>query len=79
MFLSCLKDYTEKGERQKLHLVDTLLDLLSALVEFWCHQHFKLNQKLVEKGLKDLAEHFVVISQGMRNPNSATQHPLLHL
>ncbi|KAF3847724.1 hypothetical protein F7725_020752 [Dissostichus mawsoni] len=42
---------------------DNLLDLLSVLVEFWCQQHFKLNQTLVEKGLKDLAEHFAVISQ----------------
>ncbi|XP_029295967.1 SMC5-SMC6 complex localization factor protein 1 [Cottoperca gobio] len=55
-----IEDYAEK---QKLHLADTLLDLLSVLVEFWCQQHFKLNQNLVEKGLKDLAEHFAVISQ----------------
>ncbi|XP_074494382.1 SMC5-SMC6 complex localization factor protein 1 [Sebastes fasciatus] len=55
-----VEDYAEK---QRLHLADTLLDLLSVLVEFWCQQHFKLNQNLVEKGLKDLAEHFAVISQ----------------
>ncbi|XP_068560223.1 SMC5-SMC6 complex localization factor protein 1 isoform X1 [Cebidichthys violaceus] len=58
-----IEDYAERDERQKLHLADTLLDLLSVLVEFWCQQHFKLNQNLVEKGLKDLAEHFAVISQ----------------
>lgn len=63
--LSSLKDYAERDEKQKLHLADTLLDLLSVLVEFWCQQHFKLNPNLVEKGLKDLAEHFAVISQGM--------------
>lgn len=45
--------------------MDTLLDLLSVLVEFWCQQHFKLNQSLVNKGLKDFAEHFAVVSQGM--------------
>lgn len=62
---SCsLKDFAEGGEKQKLHLADTLLDLLSVLVEFWCQQNCKLNQNLVEKGLKDLAEHFAVISQG---------------
>ncbi|KAM8886475.1 SMC5-SMC6 complex localization factor protein 1 isoform 1-T1 [Spinachia spinachia] len=53
----------EREERQKLHLADTLLDLLSVLVEFWCQQHFRLNQNLVEKGLKDLSEHFAVTSQ----------------
>lgn len=66
-FLSLLKDYTKRGEKQKLHLADTLLDLLSVLVEFWCQQHFKLNQNLVEKGLNDLSEHFAIISQGMKN------------
>ncbi|XP_076586290.1 SMC5-SMC6 complex localization factor protein 1 [Chaetodon auriga] len=60
---AAIEDYAEGGEKQKLHLADTLLDLLSVLVEFWCQQHFKLNQNLVEKGLKDLAEHFAVISQ----------------
>lgn len=64
-YLSPLKDYTEKDKRQKLNLADTLLDYLSVLVEFWCQRHFRLNQNLVEKGLKDLAEHFAVISQGM--------------
>ncbi|KAG7243935.1 hypothetical protein INR49_006093, partial [Caranx melampygus] len=53
----------EKNEKQELHLADTLTDILSVLVEFWCQQHFKLNQSLVEKGLKDLAEHFAVVSQ----------------
>lgn len=62
---SCLfKDFSQSCEQQKLHLADTLLDLLSVLVEFWCQQHHGLNYSLVEKGLKDLAEHFAVISQG---------------
>nr|XP_046243026.1 SMC5-SMC6 complex localization factor protein 1 isoform X2 [Scatophagus argus]XP_046243027.1 SMC5-SMC6 complex localization factor protein 1 isoform X2 [Scatophagus argus]XP_046243028.1 SMC5-SMC6 complex localization factor protein 1 isoform X2 [Scatophagus argus] len=60
---AAVKDYADRGEKQKLHLADTLLDLLSVLVEFWCQQHFKLNQNLVEKGLKDLAEHFALVSQ----------------
>ncbi|XP_027133455.1 SMC5-SMC6 complex localization factor protein 1 [Larimichthys crocea] len=60
---AAVEDYGERDEKQELHLADTLLDLLSVLVEFWCQQHFKLNQNLVEKGLKDLAEHFAVISQ----------------
>ncbi|XP_056275666.1 SMC5-SMC6 complex localization factor protein 1 isoform X2 [Pseudoliparis swirei] len=58
-----VEDYAERGERQTLRLADTLLDLLSVLVEFWCQQHFKLNKNLVEKGLTDLAEHVAVISQ----------------
>ncbi|XP_059192903.1 SMC5-SMC6 complex localization factor protein 1 isoform X2 [Centropristis striata] len=58
-----IEDYTERDEKKSLHLADTLLDLLSVLVEFWCQQHFRLNQNLVGKGLKDLAEHFAVISQ----------------
>ncbi|XP_053181671.1 SMC5-SMC6 complex localization factor protein 1 [Scomber japonicus] len=57
------KHYAERDEKQKLHLATMLLDLLSVLVEFWCQQHFKLNQHLVDKGLKDLAEHFAYISQ----------------
>lgn len=66
LYCSCLlKDYSESSDKQKLHLADTLLDLLSVLVEFWCQQHYKLNHNLVEKGLKDLAEHFAIISQGM--------------
>ncbi|XP_040012375.1 SMC5-SMC6 complex localization factor protein 1 isoform X2 [Xiphias gladius] len=60
---AAVEDYAERDEKQRLHLADTLLDLLSVLVEFWCQQHFKLNQNLVEKGLKDLAEQFAVISQ----------------
>ncbi|KAI3372465.1 hypothetical protein L3Q82_022954 [Scortum barcoo] len=60
---AAIEGCTEREEKQELHLVDTLLELLSVLVEFWCQQHFKLNQSLVEKGLKDLAEHFAVISQ----------------
>lgn len=68
MYCSCLlKDYSQNSDKQKLHLADTLLDLLSVLVEFWCQQHSKLNHNLVEKGLKDLAEHFAIISQGMNN------------
>ncbi|KAM8759920.1 SMC5-SMC6 complex localization factor protein 1 isoform 1-T1 [Acanthopagrus schlegelii] len=62
---AAIEDYAEGGEKQRLHLADTLLDLLSVLVEFWCQQHLKLNQNLVEKGLKDLAEHFAVISQDL--------------
>ncbi|KAL7391974.1 hypothetical protein ABVT39_017525 [Epinephelus coioides] len=58
-----IENCAENDEKQRLCLVDTLLDLLSVLVEFWCQQHFKLNQSLVEKGLKDLAEHLAVISQ----------------
>ncbi|KAF0033381.1 hypothetical protein F2P81_013447 [Scophthalmus maximus] len=58
------EDYAERDERQRLHLANTLLDLLSVLVEFWCQQHFKLNQNLVENGLSNLAEHFAVVSQG---------------
>lgn len=49
-------------EKQDLHVADTLVDLLSVVVEFWCHHNLKLNQPLVEKGLKDFAEHFAVIS-----------------
>ncbi|CAK6950132.1 SMC5-SMC6 complex localization factor protein 1 [Scomber scombrus] len=63
MVQAATKDYAKRDEKQKLHLVTTLLDLLSVLVEFWCQQHFKLNQHLVDKGLKDLAEHFACISQ----------------
>uniref|UniRef100_A0A1A8I6U8 Ankyrin repeat domain 32 n=2 Tax=Nothobranchius kuhntae TaxID=321403 RepID=A0A1A8I6U8_NOTKU len=55
----------EREETQKLHLADTMLHLLSVLVEFWCQQHFRLNQHLVEKGLKDLSEHFAVVSQDL--------------
>lgn len=66
LYCSCLlKDYSQNSDKQKVHLADTLLDLLSVLVEFWCQQHCKLNRKLVEGGLKDLAEHFAIISQGM--------------
>nr|XP_020450000.1 SMC5-SMC6 complex localization factor protein 1 isoform X1 [Monopterus albus] len=60
---AAIRDYAKKDEKLSPDLVVTLLDLLSVLVEFWCQQHFKLNQSLVEKGLKDLAEHFAVISQ----------------
>ncbi|XP_026176480.1 SMC5-SMC6 complex localization factor protein 1 isoform X2 [Mastacembelus armatus] len=57
------KDYAQKNDNPSLYLADTLLNILSVLVEFWCQQHLKLNENLVEKGLKDLAEHFAVISQ----------------
>lgn len=50
-----------------MHLAETLLHLLSVLAEFWCQQHCKLNQKLVEKGLKDLSEHFAVLCTGKHN------------
>ncbi|KAM9744018.1 SMC5-SMC6 complex localization factor protein 1 isoform 1-T2 [Menidia menidia] len=62
---AAIVDYAESEEKQDLHLADTLLDLLCVLVEFWCQQHFKLNQCLVEKGLKDLSEHLAVISQDL--------------
>ncbi|XP_077571592.1 SMC5-SMC6 complex localization factor protein 1-like isoform X2 [Stigmatopora nigra] len=55
-------DLADKDE-QKWHILAILLDLLSVLVEFWCTQHIKLNPKLVEKGLKDLTEHFAITSQ----------------
>ncbi|XP_029367527.1 SMC5-SMC6 complex localization factor protein 1 isoform X2 [Echeneis naucrates] len=57
------EDSAERNEKQNLHLAETLLAILSVLVDFWWQQHFKLNQKLVENGLKDLAEHIAVISQ----------------
>ncbi|XP_015228809.1 PREDICTED: SMC5-SMC6 complex localization factor protein 1 isoform X1 [Cyprinodon variegatus] len=62
---AAIVDFAEGGEKQELYLADTLLDLLSVLVEFWCQQHFKLNQSLVEKGLKDLSEHLAVVSQDL--------------
>ncbi|CAG00398.1 unnamed protein product [Tetraodon nigroviridis] len=58
------EDYSQSSDKQKLHLADILLDLLSVLVEFWCQQHYKLNHSLMEKGLKHLAEQFAIISQG---------------
>uniref|UniRef100_A0A667YAE1 SMC5-SMC6 complex localization factor 1 n=1 Tax=Myripristis murdjan TaxID=586833 RepID=A0A667YAE1_9TELE len=58
-----LETETERNARQKLRLVENLLDLLSVLVEFWCQKHFKLNQNMVEKSLKDLAEHIALICQ----------------
>ncbi|KAM3867570.1 SMC5-SMC6 complex localization factor protein 1 [Diretmus argenteus] len=56
-------DHAERDARQRLRLVGNLLDLLAVMVEFWCQQHFKLNRNLVEKNLKDLAEHIAMISQ----------------
>lgn len=61
--LFTLQGYSKQMEKQALHLPDTLMELLCVVVEFWCNHNFKLNQTLVEKGLKDLAEHFAVISQ----------------
>ncbi|KAM8864992.1 SMC5-SMC6 complex localization factor protein 1 [Synchiropus picturatus] len=61
--LAAAEDLAESSKKQRKHVVYTLLDLLSVLVEFWCQQHFKLNQKLVAKGLKDLAEFFAQSSQ----------------
>ncbi|CAL8346838.1 unnamed protein product [Lota lota] len=52
-----VEDETEREARQELRMGEILLDMLSTMVEFWCQQHLKLNQNLVEKGLKDLAEH----------------------
>ncbi|XP_029961313.1 SMC5-SMC6 complex localization factor protein 1 [Salarias fasciatus] len=56
-------DYVEQPEKKKLHMADALLDLFSVLVEFWCQHHIKLNQTLMQKGLKDLSEHLIVVSQ----------------
>ncbi|KAM6931396.1 SMC5-SMC6 complex localization factor protein 1 [Xenentodon cancila] len=56
-------DYTERDDKQKLHLADILLHLLTVLVEFWCQQHFRRNMSLVERGLRDLSEHLALISQ----------------
>lgn len=55
-----VEDATEREARKELRLGEMLLDMLSATVEFWCLQHFKLNQNLVVKGLEDLAEHVAV-------------------
>ncbi|XP_029917012.1 SMC5-SMC6 complex localization factor protein 1 isoform X2 [Myripristis murdjan] len=60
---AAMEEETERNARQKLRLVENLLDLLSVLVEFWCQKHFKLNQNMVEKSLKDLAEHIALICQ----------------
>lgn len=62
---AALEGYSKQMEKQALHLPDTLMELLCVVVEFWCNHNFKLNQTLVEKGLKDLAEHFAVISQNL--------------
>ncbi|XP_024908792.1 SMC5-SMC6 complex localization factor protein 1 isoform X2 [Cynoglossus semilaevis] len=63
LFQAATKEFTEKDERQSLHLTDTLLNFLSVVVEFWCHQHNKLNWNLAYKGLKDLVEHLAVVSR----------------
>uniref|UniRef100_A0A096LZR6 SMC5-SMC6 complex localization factor 1 n=1 Tax=Poecilia formosa TaxID=48698 RepID=A0A096LZR6_POEFO len=62
---AAIMEFAEGAEKRELYLADTLLDLLSVLVEFWCQQHFKLNQSLVEKGLKDLSEHLAILSQDL--------------
>lgn len=54
---------TKKPEKPEVHLTDTLVELLSVVVEFWCQHNFKLNQGLVDKGLKDFAEYFAVSFQ----------------
>ncbi|XP_060893948.1 SMC5-SMC6 complex localization factor protein 1 [Labrus mixtus] len=59
------QEHSARDKQQEPHVLHTLLNLLSVLVEFWCQQNFKLNLSLVEKGLKDLAEHFAVISQAL--------------
>nr|XP_057925701.1 SMC5-SMC6 complex localization factor protein 1 isoform X2 [Doryrhamphus excisus] len=60
------EDHAEReGKQHKQHLANILIDLLSVLVEFWCQQHTKLNQNLVEKGLKYLGEHFAVTCQNL--------------
>ncbi|XP_072290099.1 SMC5-SMC6 complex localization factor protein 1 [Eucyclogobius newberryi] len=56
------EDSKETEQQEFVHVTCTLVDLLSVVVEFWCQHNFKLNQALVEKGLKDFAEHFAVIS-----------------
>ncbi|KAJ0019300.1 hypothetical protein NQD34_006869, partial [Periophthalmus magnuspinnatus] len=53
---------TQTEKQELVHVTGILVDLLSVVVEFWCQHNFKLNQALVEKGLKDYAEHFAVIS-----------------
>ncbi|XP_055080430.1 SMC5-SMC6 complex localization factor protein 1 isoform X2 [Periophthalmus magnuspinnatus] len=56
------KIQTQTEKQELVHVTGILVDLLSVVVEFWCQHNFKLNQALVEKGLKDYAEHFAVIS-----------------
>ena len=56
------EDPLEWDRRQKLVL--GLQDMLSAVVEYWCGEHSKLNRCLVEKGLDDLAEHIAILCQG---------------
>ncbi|XP_061674250.1 SMC5-SMC6 complex localization factor protein 1 isoform X2 [Syngnathoides biaculeatus] len=63
MMLAACGDNAESDKEHKWHLLAMLLDLLSVLVEFWYRYHCKLNQKLVERGLKDLADHFAISSQ----------------
>ncbi|KAM6965418.1 SMC5-SMC6 complex localization factor protein 1 [Aplochiton taeniatus] len=60
----------ERDRRQKLVL--TLQDLLSAVVEFWCQQHRKLNRALVDKGLEDLAQHIAILCQDL-SPEALTE------
>lgn len=64
-----LKDPAEKDARDSLRLVENVLDLLCVVVEFWCQNHYRLNPNLVENGLKELAEHIAIISQGIAIAN----------
>ncbi|XP_028314423.1 SMC5-SMC6 complex localization factor protein 1 isoform X2 [Gouania willdenowi] len=59
---AAIVDYADTEKKQKVYLADTLLDMLSVLVEFWCHHNTRLNPHLVGKGLKDLSEHIAAIS-----------------
>ncbi|CAL8296665.1 unnamed protein product [Gadus morhua 'NCC'] len=62
------EDEAEREARQELRMGETLLDMLAAMVEFWCQQHLKLNQTLVEMGLKDLGEHLAVSASSQDIP-----------
>ncbi|XP_062310121.1 SMC5-SMC6 complex localization factor protein 1 isoform X1 [Osmerus eperlanus] len=57
------EDSLEWDRRQKLVL--GLQDMLSAVVEYWCGEHYKLNRCLMEKGLDDLAEHIAILCQDL--------------
>ncbi|XP_059909461.1 SMC5-SMC6 complex localization factor protein 1 [Gadus macrocephalus] len=63
-----VEDEAEREARQELRMGETLLDMLAAMVEFWCQQHLKLNQTLVEMGLKDLGEHLAVSASSQDIP-----------
>lgn len=63
------KEKTNEAKNEELLVTEALVGLLTVVVEFWCHHNLKLNQALVDKGLKDFAEHFAVI--GHKLPPSA--------